>query len=166
MLSKNLIAAPQFKSSYMKVQISIQTSVPHGPEHPRWVPSSQKHKFDTRLLFCSICVICTFTYKLPVLESLEPPWTCFQLKIPSLLMFPWRFLKLLLCCCSRTRGINILPIECAAAWNILQILRIVRRLEGTFRTENKHCRAFVCFWSPLETRLPPLQLCLRVTVAV
>lgn len=52
------------------------------------------------------------------------------------------------------QGINILPVASSVAWNILQILHIVQRLEATFRTkktQNKQC-----------TSLPVSQAHLRI----
>lgn len=58
------------------------------------------------------------------------------------------------CVVAAEQGINILPLESSAAWNILQILHIVQRLEDTFRTKTKQCTALVCLSGLLARRLP------------
>lgn len=60
------------------------------------------------------------------------------------------------CVVAAEQGINILPLESSAAWNILQILYIVQRLEGyLLEQKNKQCTALVCLSSLLAMRHPP-----------
>lgn len=70
----------------------------------------------------------------------------FAAKILPLLGSPWQFLKLLLCCCRRTRGINILQVECAAVWNILHIPDIVQWLEDTLTSKLRGCLSPPKWW--------------------